>query len=91
MAIEFEVYYRQDSKARPITYEFAIDKDDSGRPYVSRERLRQRRRGQRRGWPFSFLMLNEGKGVAWAGEVQGLQVDEDGRLEVDLSALLLEG
>ena len=33
-------------------------------------------------------MLNEGKGVAWAGEVQGLQVDEDGRLEVDLSALL---
>ncbi len=86
--IEFEVYYRQDSKARPITYEFAIDKDDSGRPYVSRERLRQRRRGQRRGWPFSFLMLNEGKGVAWAGEVQGLQVDEDGRLEVDLSALL---
>ena len=36
--IEFEVYYRQDSKARPITYEFAIDKDDSGRPYVSRER-----------------------------------------------------
>ena len=88
--IEFEVYYRQDTKARPITYEFEIDKDDSGRPYVSRERLRQRRRGQRRGWPFSFLMLNEGKGVVWAGEVQGLQVDEDGRLEVDLAALLRE-
>ena len=87
-AVEFVVYYRQDSKARPITYEFAIDKDDSGRPYVTRERLRQRRRGQRRGWPFSFLMLNEGEGVAWTGEMQGWQIDEDGRLELDLSSLL---
>ena len=88
--VEFVVYYRQDSKARPITYEFAIDKDDSGRPYVTRERLRQRRRGQRRGWPFSFLMLNEGEGVAWTGEMQGWQIDEDGRLELDLSSLLRE-
>ena len=86
--VEFVVYYRQDSKARPITYEFAIDKDDSGRPYVTRERLRQRRRGQRRGWPFSFLMLNEGEGVAWTGQMQGWQIDEDGRLELDLSSLL---
>ena len=86
--IEFEVYYRQDSKARPITFEFAIDKDNSGRPYVTRERLRQRRRGQTRGWPFSFLMLNEGEGVAWTGQMQGWQIDEDGRLELDLSSLL---
>ena len=69
--IKFEVYYRQDSKARPITYEFAIDKDESERPYVSRERLRQRRRGQKRGWPFSFLMLNQGRGLAWVGEALG--------------------
>ncbi len=88
--IEFEVYYRQDSKARPITFEFAIDKDNSGRPYVTRERLRQRRRGQTRGWPFSFLMLNEGEGVAWTGQMQGWQIDEDGRLELDLSSLLSE-
>ena len=60
--IAFEVYYREDTRSRPITYEFAIDTDDSGRPYVLRERLRQRRRGQRRGWPFSFLMLNDGAG-----------------------------
>ena len=72
--IEFEVYYRQDSKARPITYEFAIDKDDSGRPYVSRERLRQRRRGQRYGRPFSFLTLTDGAGLAWEGE--GLWLSE---------------
>ena len=75
--IEFEVYYRQDSRSRPITYEFAIDRDDSGRPYVSRERLRQRRRGQTRGWPFSFLMLLDGEGVAWTGEAPGLRFQED--------------
>ena len=75
--IEFEVYYREEKKARPITYEMAIDRDDSGRPFVSRERLRQRRKGQQRGWPFSFLMMNDGKGVAWKGDSQGRQIDED--------------
>ena len=74
--IGFEVYYREEPKARPITYELAIDQDRSGRPYVSRERLRQRRRGQRRGWPFSFLIMNDGKGVAWTGEAPGRQIDE---------------
>jgi AAA15 family ATPase/GTPase len=39
--IAFEVYYREEPNTRPITYELAIDKDESGRPFVSRERLRQ--------------------------------------------------
>lgn len=75
--IKFEIYYREDPRARPITYEIAIDRDESGRPYVSSERLRQRRRGQSHGRPFSFLMMNNGEGVAWKGEAQGEQVDED--------------
>ena len=74
--IEFEVYYKEDGNARPITYELSIDMDNSGRPYVVNERLRQRRKGQSHGWPFSFLVLNTGKGVAWKGEQEGLQVDE---------------
>ncbi len=83
--IEFEIYYREESKARPITYELAIDQDDSGRPYVSRERLRQRRKGQKHGRPFSFLIMNDGKGVAWTGEAQGPQLDErqEGQSELD--------
>lgn len=36
--MEFEIYYRQDGNARPITYELAIDADRTGRPYVKRER-----------------------------------------------------
>ena len=65
--IEFEVYYREHGNARPITYGVAIAADKSGRPYVFRERLRQRRRGQKYGRPFSFLVLNNGRGVAWKG------------------------
>ncbi|MCY4077836.1 MAG: AAA family ATPase [Acidobacteria bacterium] len=85
--IEFEVYYREEPKARPITYELAIDWDNSGRPYVSRERLRQRRQGQRRGWPFSFLIMNDGKGVVWTGEAQGLQIEERQEEQTELDWL----
>ncbi len=75
--IEFDVYYREHGNARPITYQIAITADRFGRPYVLRERLRQRRKGQKRGWPFSFLILNNGSGVAWKGEQAGHQIDEE--------------
>ena len=75
--IEFEVYYREHGNARPITYEIAIQADESGRPYVLRERLRQRRKGQKRGRPFSFLFIKNGTGVAWKGTQAGHQIDED--------------
>ncbi|MDY6868354.1 MAG: AAA family ATPase [Chloroflexota bacterium] len=80
--IEFQIYYRESGNARPITYELAIDLDLSGRPYVKSERLRQRRRGQSKGWPFSFLILEEGKGVAWKGEEEGKQVETDKDFEL---------
>lgn len=85
--IEFEIYYKEDGNARPITYELSIDLDKSGRPYVLRERLRQRRKGQTRGWPFSFLMLDNGIGVVWKGEQSGKQIDE-GKDEFDLFGLM---
>ncbi len=75
--IEFDVYYREHGNARPITYQIAIAADEIGRPYVLRERFRQRRKGQKRGWPFSFLILNNGRGVAWKGEQVGLQIVEE--------------
>jgi predicted ATPase len=71
--IEFDVYYREHGNTRPITYQVAIEIDEFGCPYVLRERLRQRRKRQRRGQPFSFLMLNNGSGIAWKGE----QVNEE--------------
>jgi predicted ATPase len=85
--IEFQIYYKQDRNARPITYELAIDADKTGRPYIKLERLRQRRSGQRRGWPFSFLLLNEGKGVVWKGEESGQQIDES-KVQLDLFQLM---
>jgi predicted ATPase len=85
--IEFNFYYKEESNARPITYEMAIDLDQSGRPYVLKERLRQRRKGQKHGWPFSFLMLDNGKGIAWKGEQEGRQIDE-GKGDFNLISLM---
>lgn len=85
--IEFEIYYRQDINARPITYELAIDIDKAKRPFVLRERLRQRRKGQTRGRPFSFLMLDSGSGVAWKGDYAGKKFAED-KEKVDIADLI---
>ncbi len=79
--IAFEIYYRESRKSRPITYELEIDKDEDQRPFVLRERLRQRRQGVGRGWPFSFLMLENGRGVAWKGESLASESEEPDRNE----------
>ena len=83
--IELEVYYREDRDARPITYELSLDIDPTGRPFVAKERLRQRRKKQSTGRAFSFLVLNEGKGIVWKGETEGQQIDED---KLDMSGLI---
>lgn len=62
-AIKFDVYYRENGNARPITYELAIDLDGAGRPYIQQERLRQEDKNNEK--PVTFLMLNKGKGFAW--------------------------
>ncbi|MBP8282508.1 MAG: AAA family ATPase [Chromatiaceae bacterium] len=67
-ALRFEVYYREAPNERPITYELAIAIDDSGRPFVESEVLKQRRKGQKYGRPYPFLRLHHGKGLVWAGE-----------------------
>jgi len=85
--IEFEIYYKQDGKARPITYELSISADKFGRPFVKKERLRQRRKGQKQGWPFSFLHLNDGKGIVWKGESEGIQIPDT---EEDIFVQLLK-
>ena len=75
--IEFEIYYREGANERPITYELFIDSDADGRPYVLKERLRQRRKGQRHGQPFSFLILNRGSGVVWTGDMEGVKLSKE--------------
>jgi predicted ATPase len=67
-AMQFEVRYREESNARPINYTLHIDCDTAGRPIVVHERLRQRRKGQKSGWPHSFVDISNGQGVVWAGE-----------------------
>jgi predicted ATPase len=85
--IEFEIYHKEEGNSRPTTYELAIDADGKGRPFVKKERLRQRRRGQKHGWPFSFLVLENGKGVVWKGETEGRQINEEKNL-LDVAELM---
>lgn len=66
--MEFEIYYKESRNSRPITYELSIDVDKDGRPFVLHERLRQRRVGQKHGWPYSFLILESGEGRVWKGD-----------------------
>jgi len=66
--IKFEIYFRGATNTRPISYTLHIDMDENGVPFVAYERLRQRRKGQSKGWPFSFLEISNGKGFVWAGE-----------------------
>jgi predicted ATPase len=75
--IQIDVYYKQDGNSRAMTYQLAIDSDKDGRPYVKSERLRQRRKGQDRGQPYSFLFLVNGEGLVWRGESEGIFVAED--------------
>lgn len=67
-AIKFEVRFRQTPKDRPISYSLWIDQDSRGRVCVAYERLRQRRKGQPNGQPYSFLELRQGEGYVWSGE-----------------------
>ena len=76
-AIRFEIYYREAKGERPMTYELAITLDETGRPFVESEVLRQRRKGQKHGRPHPFLRLLHGKGQVWAGEV-AVEVDGGG-------------
>jgi len=84
-AIQFEIYYRESGAERPITYELSIAKDSRGRPYVKSERLRQRRKSETRGQPFSFLELTSGKGQAWKGQSLGEEGEESEKVPVELT------
>ena len=78
--IGFEIYYRQEARARPITYILSIGRDDAGRPYVEGEHLGhlgQQRKGKPGSETLWFLTMLEGEGFAWKGESQGWQGDED--------------
>jgi predicted ATPase len=81
--IRFEIYYRQERIARPISYTLNVDLDADGRPVVSYERLRQRRKGQSSGKPFTFLEVQRGVGYAWAGNATD-ETEVNARVNVQL-------
>ena len=85
--VRYEVFYREQGSVGPIIYTLAIDEDDAGRPFVSREVLGQLPNWQRSGHSFTFLMVENGRGVVWAGE-GGLDVDVGEGIGEKLAALI---
>ena len=88
--IRFYVCYREDPHRQPITYRLEIDKDDSGRPYVSNELLHQRDEVQGSGRSFLIFGMTKGHGLAWKGYVRGQQVEENDPLLSDMKTLIDE-
>ena len=76
-AIKFEIRYRETPLSRPISYSLHINCDAQGRAQVVYERLRQRRKDQKSGQPFTFLELTHGSGYAWSGS-EGYEPGPDG-------------
>ncbi|MFL6194226.1 MAG: AAA family ATPase, partial [Thermoanaerobaculia bacterium] len=96
--IRFDLYYRENLQARPITYSFAVQ-EVAGAPVVVEEVLRQRRKGQKHGQPYPFLRLDEGVGRVWAGDATeeeegatftGVELDDKGRLGITTLGQLKE-
>ena len=84
--IEFEIHYRETPGARPITYALAIDVDDSGRPYVAHEYLHQL--SEEHMQLFIFLMMVDGRGIAWKGEAHGRVGTQQMKEGFDLAAFI---
>ena len=84
--IMFDVCYQGESQGQLITYELAIETDNAGRPYVSRERLTQWREDPDSDLPRTFLFLRDGVGIVWKGESQGELIDEEGYMGFDFES-----
>ena len=74
--IEFVVWYREGPGSQLIMYSLVIDKDESDRPFVYQEILSQYDDSQANPHHFYFLILEDGRGVTWAGDDEGLQIIE---------------
>lgn len=76
--IMFEIYYREDENALPITYIIVIDNNDFGRPVVAIEYLFQYPKKQIYGKVDAILMLIKGRGVVWKGEGNEINENKEG-------------
>ena len=84
--IRFLIIYKEEAHARHIIYRLAIDKDDTGRPYVNHEGLGHWNEEKQDDISY-FLVMREGKGLAWKGEAGGRQIDENGESGFDVKRM----
>ena len=74
--IAFVVCYREEPDSQLFEYTLIVEKDESGRPYASRESLLQQSTEHGKTLTSYFLLLEDGIGVTWKGERQGQEIDD---------------
>ena len=84
--IRFDVCYQGESQGQLMTYELAIETDNTGRPYVSYECLRQWGEDPASTSPRVVLFLSDGVGVVWKWESQGELIGEEGYMGFDVES-----
>ncbi|MEI6334735.1 MAG: AAA family ATPase [Methylococcaceae bacterium] len=77
-AMSFEIFYREDENARPITYSISINTDVSGRPFVVGETLLQYPKKQLHGQATAFLTLINGEGFTWKEDCKESEEEKEG-------------
>ena len=85
--IEFLVWYREEAESQLIMYNLVIDKDESGRPFVSQEVLAQYDHRQNDAQHYFFLILDNGKGVTWIGDDSGFEMLDSLAVGLDIQSL----
>jgi len=86
--IRFDLYFRENEKANPITYYFEVN-DNNGIPIVIKEELIHRVKGRKIGFPHTFLRLEKGKGYVKVGKkeeekakLQNIKLEDNDRLAI---------
>ena len=84
--IRFDVCYQGESQNHLMTYELTIETDNTSRPYVSYERLRQWGEDPASASPRVILFLMNGVGIVWKGESRGEPIGEEGYMGFDFES-----
>lgn len=86
-AIRFQISYREDDAEQAIHYEFSVAADQSGRPFLSSEKVYRIDPGPHESVPSFFLDVADGRGKAWVGDEPFILTAEEKPMNLAVESL----